>query len=495
MNRESLLRAFDRLAGRFPHRPLVVAPGRRARVADVDALARAAAGVLEQGAPADGWRRGEPVALQAANGPGFLAAFLALRRAGLAVLMVDPRTPPLERRRLAGEMGARRSFVSPCAWPAGAGAFQVEAVAGRGDPAAAVDPPAGTAVIKLSSGSTGSARGIAASLESLLADDAALRSSMGIGDGDRLLTTVPLSHSYGLSSLLIPSLVHGLPLVLPAGDGPFAPLTAAVEGGATVFPTVPAYLGALTRVAEPPPLPPSLRLVLSAGAPLPAETSALFRQRFGRPVHVFYGASECGGICYDRTGGAAERGTVGSPVDGVGVELAPLEDGAGGERARGGGRVVVRSPATALGYLPGEGRRLGDGRYVSDDLAEWRGGELSLVGRLNDLINVKGKKVNPREVENVLAALPAVEDVLVSGGRSPRGGSLVRAVVACRPGSLSSADVVAHCRRHLADHKVPRNVVLVDALPRNDRGKVDRAAVDRLLAERGACAGATTATP
>ncbi|HBL30494.1 MAG TPA: long-chain fatty acid--CoA ligase, partial [Acidobacteria bacterium] len=68
---------------------------------------------------------------------------------------------------------------------------------------------------------------------------------------------------------------------------------------------------------EPPRRPAALRLVLTAGALLGAATAARFREAFGLPVHVFYGASECGGICYDRTGDAAERGTVGTPVDGV----------------------------------------------------------------------------------------------------------------------------------------------------------------------------------
>jgi acyl-coenzyme A synthetase/AMP-(fatty) acid ligase len=268
-------------------------------------------------------------------------------------------------------------------------------------------------------------------------------------------------------------------LVLPAAEGPFAPLAAAAAAGATVFPTVPAYLRALTGLAEPPPLA-SLRLVLSAGAPLAADTSVRFRQRFGRSVHVFYGASECGGICYDREGGAAERGTVGAPVDGVSVELVPV---AGGAPAESGGRVVVRSPAVALGCLPREPSRLAGGRYASDDLGRWHGGELALVGRLNELINVRGKKVDPREVEKVLTALAPVEEALVTAVPGPVGAEQrVRAVVACRPGALSAQAVVAWCRRHLADHKVPRSVVLVAQMPRNERGKVDRAALAALMA-------------
>jgi long-chain acyl-CoA synthetase len=208
-------------------------------------------------------------------------------------------------------------------------------------------------------------------------------------------------------------------------------------------------------------------------------------------VHVFYGASECGGICYDRAGGAAERGTVGSPVEGVSVELVAVEpamvaSGAGdpgAERAAGGGegRVAVRSPAVATGYLAGGGLeasdRLAGGRYLTDDLAAWRDGELALVGRLNDLINVKGKKVNPREVERVLGELAAVEEVVVSSSAGEGREAVVRAVIACRPGTLSPEEVVAWCRQRLAEHKVPRSVLLVDELPHTLRGKLDRQAL------------------
>ena len=486
MSREPLLAAFDRLLARTPLAALVVSAQRRANVADVDGSARAAAAAIAGGCAGVFPEPGEAVALQAANGPAFLAAFVALRRAGCAVLLVDRRTPELERRRIGAEVGARFALLALDPWNAGCdpAGFRLEALGGPGLVARRPrELPAGTAVVKLTSGSTGTARGIAASMESLLTDDAALRATMGIGDGDRLLAAVPFSHSYGLSSLVMPALVAGLPLVLPAEQAPFCPLAAGAS--ATVLPTVPAYLGALVRLADPPPLPATLRLVISAGAPLPAETSARFRERFGRAVHVFYGASEVGGICYDRLGGAAERGTVGTPVEGVSLGLAPLDDGDGATVD--GGRVTVRSPAAAFGYLPATpaaAARLAGGRFVTDDLGEWRGGELALVGRLNDLINVKGKKVNPREVETVLAALPAVEDAVVFGAcngadRDP----VVRAVIACRRGSLTAAEVIAHCRRRLADHKVPRSVVLVDELPRTIRGKVDRPAASQVAAD------------
>jgi long-chain acyl-CoA synthetase len=217
-------------------------------------------------------------------------------------------------------------------------------------------------------------------------------------------------------------------------------------------------------MSDPPPLPESLRLVITAGAPLSAATSAGFREAFGLPVHVFYGSSECGGICYDREGGAAERGTVGAPVEGVKVTL---DDGA----------VSVESPAVSFGYLPDADERLGGGRFRAGDLATWKDGELALQGRVDDLVNIKGKKVNPREVEAILAELPGVEEAAVLGVPAPGGGELLRAVIACRPGTLAVSEVVSWCRSRLSAHKVPRSVVLVESLPRNARGKLDRAAL------------------
>jgi long-chain acyl-CoA synthetase len=478
--RDPLLRAFELALGRDPGRALVASPGRTATAAEVDGWAAALAARLE-GA---GVGPGAAVGMAVPNGPLFLAALVALRRRGAAALLLDARAPEAARRRVAGEVGASHLLAARCGWPAGgdgpADGWRLDRIAPR-----AAAGAAGAEVIKLTSGSTGAARGIAATTAALLADHAALSATMGIGAGDRLVAAIPFSHSYGLSSLVLPALTGGAALVVPDDDGPFAPLDDARAAGATVFPTVPAYLDALARTAEPPPLPPSLRLVLTAGAPLSAATSARFRERFGLAVHVFYGASECGGICYDREGGAAERGTVGAPVAGVEVAAEPPPDGgadAGCDSAGGdGGRVAVRSAAVASGYLPAGDPRLGGGRFLTQDLGAWKNGELALTGRLDDLINVKGKKVNPREVERVLLALDGVDDVRVFGAVGPaRGEAVVRAVIACRPGAVARDQVLAWCRERLSDHQVPRSVSLVGEIPRTERGKIDRAALERL---------------
>jgi acyl-CoA synthetase (AMP-forming)/AMP-acid ligase II len=475
---DPILQAFERLARRAPLAPLVVSPERRATVGGVDALARAAGLRLAEKPLAARLAPGTVVGLAAANGPGFLASLLALRRAGLAALLLDPQSPAPEARRILRALGAPALLRCTEGWPEGPEGWSI-----MSSPEDEAEPPLPifpeTAVIKLTSGSTGTPRGIAASSAALLADDDALTLSMGLSEADRLLATIPLSHSYGLASLALPALARGTVLVMPEAAGVYDPFVTAARLGATFFPTVPAYLDALARMGDPPPRPDSLRLVITAGAPLSATTSARFRETFGLPVHVFYGSSECGGICYDREGGAAERGTVGTPVEGVRILLEPVDEGEAG-------RVVVESAAVAAGYLPDADERLAGGRFRAGDLAVWQNGELALRGRVDDLVNIKGKKVNPREVEAVLVGLPGVDEAVVLGLSLAGRGELLRAVVACRPGSLTAGEVVAWCRSHLSAHKVPRSVILIAALPRNARGKLDRAALLALEAGPGA---------
>jgi long-chain acyl-CoA synthetase len=473
---DPILQAFERLVRRSPEAPLVISPERRATVGDVDALARAAGGRLAGGPLAPGTL----VGLAAVNGPGFLASLLALRRAGLIALLLDAQTPETEARRVLRALGAPALLRCPEGWPRGPESWSLLTPGETIDTTEQAVPIFPTifsekrdfAVVKLTSGSTGAPRGIAASSEALLADDAALTLTMGLSAADRLLTAIPLSHSYGLASLALPALARGTVLVIPEAASVYDPFVTAARTGATFFPTVPAYLDALARMGDPPPRPESLRLVITAGAPLAAATSARFRETFGLPVHVFYGSSECGGICYDREGGAAERGTVGAPVEGVRITLEPMDEG-----PCGGGRVVVESPAVSTGYLPEPDERLADGRFRAGDLAVWQKGELALRGRVDDLVNIKGKKVNPREVEAILTGLPGVDEAVVLGVPIEGRGEILRAVVACRAGNLTTSEVVAWCRGHLSAHKVPRSVILLEALPRNARGKLDRAAL------------------
>lgn len=420
--------------------------------ASLDQLA-ASIGELLQGIP--GGRR---IGLSVRDGATFLAAFLALcRRGDAAVLMdaADPRAPRLD---LAGRLGATAVLVDapelalhPCAGEALAGSDRA---------------------IKLTSGSTGEPTAIAVGDVELLADAKALEDTMGIHDEDRVFAAVPMSFSYGVGNLLVPALARGRRLVLP-GTGPLGLLRAMRVGEPTVLPAVPALLRALLQGSFA--LPPSMRLVMSAGAALPPKTAVAFRERFGLPVHAFYGSTESGGACYDPTGQAAERGSVGRPVEGVSVTIAA--DGRVRIASKAVGRMM--SPHGVAGCADDNPY---DGCFIAPDLGELVAGELILRGRAGAVFDVGGHKVDPREVEELIARLPQVSEVGVVPFCDEQGRAICAAVVA---GSDLDEEVVRrHCARVLPPAKVPRRVLLVDELPRTSRGKLSREMLQALLTER-----------
>ena len=462
MTSDAVLHAFARVAARRPSAPLVASAARRWSAGELDGhSARLAARLLDAG-----FVPGNALGLAAAPGPAFLAGYLALRRIGAVPVLCDGVPPAPDTRAALERIGAVGWLGAAHGWPEDDGAWTLE----RRHPRAPLAADREWGAIKLTSGTTGEPRGIAVPAASLLADEAQLAATMGLEAGDRLLATVPLSHSYGFSSLALPVFVRGALLVVPESRAPFAPLAAAEALAASFFPTVPAWLGAYVRSASPPPLPRSLRLVVAAGAPLLPEVAVEFRRRTGRAVHVFYGASEAGGIAFDRGGEAADRGTVGTAVEGVALAI----DAASG-------RLEVRSPAVAARFLPTAAGELGGGRFLTGDLARFEGGELRLLGRADDWVIVRGHNVNPREVESALLELDGVAEAVVfgvAGDDGPR--SVLRAVVAAPAGTLDAARVAAHLRTRLAEHKVPRSVILVVEIPRNARGKPDREALAAL---------------
>lgn len=233
----------------------------------------------------------------------------------------------------------------------------------------------------------------------------------------------------------------------------------------TVFPGMPLFFQAASEMTPVPRLP-KLRLCISAGAPLSLMVARRFREKFGQPIHSFYGASECGGICYDRVAAGNVEGFVGSALRGV--ELQPLGEDVSATQVR------VRSAAVGEGYFPeAESEKLGDGFFVPDDLVTLSSAGVRMVGRLSDVINVAGKKVNPTEVEAHLLGFEGVRQAVVFGRRSPlRHQEVVACVVAA--GGINETMLLEFCRGRLSSWQVPKRIYFLEALPLSERGKINR---------------------
>jgi long-chain acyl-CoA synthetase len=431
---------------------------------------------------------GRAVAVRVPNSPELFAAVLGCWAVGAVPLLVDAELAGAEADAVCRRLGIAWSLVGPdlaCALAAGAGC------------AAAALPP-GAAVLKLTSGTTGEPRAVAVTGDALAAGVAQIVSTMGLRPDDANLVPIPLAHSYGFDNVVVTLATIGCSAVLVRDLTPQSVLAAGRETRATVLPAVPFLLDVLSRSPSAAGGAwPELRLVISAGAPLPIETRERFAASFGVRPRAFYGATECGGMAFDREGTAdVPAGCVGSALDGVALELCDVVDGVGRVRARSrsvaagyapaiagahGAAAAARgsgADAPAGGALPADAV-LGDGWLLTADLGRIDArGRLVLLGRAGDVINVGGRKVFPAEVERVIAAIPGVRDVAVVGVARSAVAEGLRAVVVADD-RVERAAVIAACEAALARYKVPRSVEFRDALPRNPRGKLDRRRLTR----------------
>src|SRR5207248_3731707 len=329
------------------------------------------------------------------------------------------------------------------------------------------------ALLKLTSGTTAAPRAVRFRGEQLLADCNMIFETMGISDADLNFGVIPISHSYGFSNLLTPLIARGVPMVLSRDRTPRAVLVDLARTNATVFPGMPVFYQAFCEMEDIPPLP-SLRLCISAGAPLQIAVAKKFREKFKLPIHSFYGASECGGICYDREASNEIEGFVGAPMEDVDLEVI--------DRVASASQVRVRSAAVGDGYFPEpDDEKLGRGFFVPDDLLMKTEHGFRIVGRISDVINVAGKKVNRVEVEAYLLRFRGVRQAVAFGRASPLRNEEVAACVISAPG-VTEADLLQFCRSGLSGWQVPRRIVILDVIPLNERGKISRRELARRFA-------------
>lgn len=402
----------------------------------------------------------EIVALRMHNSAAFVGSVLGCWSIGAAVVPLDRDARDPEIASVIRQFGAR-AFL----WSEGSGRLQVRSE--NDSSPARLDR--GVVLVKLSSGSSGVPKGILTTAKNLAADCGNIVRTMQIAPDDVNLGAIPFSHSYGFSNLVLPLLLRGTPVIYTNDYLPLSILELANRYRCSVLPGIPMMLDHLARLPASDGSFESLRTVISAGAPLSAGTSEAFRRRFGLEIHTFYGASECGGISYDREGGAVERGNVGSALDGVRLSVSPVH-----------GTLVVESDAVALGYVHAsadDDRKFTGGSFRTDDMATIDGqGTVRLEGRAGDLINIAGRKVNPREIEAVLLEMPQVREAKVYGEPAGARGEIVAAVVVAAP-PLTREQIRSFCIERLSGFKVPRIIKFVDAIPVDERGKVRRAAL------------------
>ncbi|MEV6271896.1 AMP-binding protein [Kribbella sp. NPDC051936] len=468
---------------RYPDRAAVITGDDEITYAELDRRCeRIAAGMHAQ----YGIGAGGKVAVLCRNHRGFLEATLAASRLGADVLFVNTEFAPpqlaavLERHR-PDLLVHDEEFSPPPNLPAiqsghGGGVPGMDELAGSAAPAGPSPASAGHITI-LTSGTTGTPKaaprvptavGLAGLTGSAL-------SRFGLRAGEPMVVCPPLFHGLGLLTSML-ALFLGSPLVLrPRFDA--ATLLADVE--ATRAGSVAAVPVMLRRLLE---LGPaaiaeydlrSLRAVISGASQLGAPLAERFIERFGPVLCDAYGSSEVG-IATIATSAdlLAAPGTVGRPCLGSTIRILddqdrPVPAGTTGRIFAGGGLVFG-------GYSDGSSKTVVDGRMSTGDLGHLDGaGRLFVDGREDDMIVSGGENVYPVEVEQCLAAHPAVAEAVVTGVPDDEFGQRLVAYVVLREPATED-DLLTHVKANLARYKAPRQIVVLDEFPRNATGKVLR---------------------
>lgn len=479
------------LADRHGERLAVLAPsGRSQDYADFTSLISRMAGGLGPR------RRGERMAIVMPNGPDMSAALLAVMSACVAVPF-NPAYTAAELEAYFEQAKIASLLVSD------AGGDVARAVATRrgievltfadiqrSDGAAEVAQPDDTAIILLTSGTTGRSKLVPLTHRNLTVGARNVAESLRLSPDDRVLSMWEQYHVGGVVDLLLAPLVAGSSIVSAGGFDANLALQLIDETRPTWFQGVPTTVRALyhrARELRGDWRGSSLRLLRSVAAALPPEWMHDLEDCFGVPVIQTFGMTEAAPLITSTGLPPAVRKpkSTGKPC---GTEVAII-DGKGLRQPTGAtGEVAVRGPNVFNGYLDDEAANeaaFREGWFLTGDLGFIDSdGDLFLAGRTKDLINRGGEKISPLEVEEALLAHPAIEQAAVFAVDHVTLGEDIGAAIVLRHGKVATIpDIEAFAAERLAHFKVPHRYLVRSDLPKSSVGKVLRSEVAAIYAE------------
>ena len=451
-----------------PGRDVVLRAGDRSITRDE---LRERAGEVAGGLHDLGLNPGDRVALYAANSLEWVFAYLGVQRAGGCVVLMNPDYHRAEAEHILHDSepafviadGPRAKIVEKI----GSRIVPLETLPLGASPAMPALTPESAAAILYTSGTTGRPKGALLDHGNFLAQGRGAIEVWRWTSRDVLVHALPLFHLHGLGMGLHGTLLSGGSATLV----PFTPagVVAELKRGGTMFFGVPSMYQRLCDWLDENPTDLShVRVFVCGSAPLPPALYERCARLLGQPPVERYGITEGGIVVTNPYEGPRQPGRVGFPFPGVEVKLGELD-----EVLLKGGQVFSgywRNPqATREAFTDDGFFRTGDVGEIGED------GILAIRGRIKELIITGGFNVYPREVELVLEAHPAVQEVAVAGVPSEKWGEEVTAfVVPSGSEPLIESDLIAFAQERLASYKCPKRVVKIDTLPRNAMGKVQR---------------------
>jgi malonyl-CoA/methylmalonyl-CoA synthetase len=482
-----------------PERAALDFHGRIVTRRELDRLAhRFAAGLSAKGVAS-----GDTVAIMMPGCPETVAAILGTFRAGAVALPLNPTLTPEETSHILTDSEARLTIGRTGSQPQEAH-FTFEEIlscAAEGTKPQDGGGDESTALLLYTSGTSGRSKGVEHSLRSITSSLSAVMELWKVTKDDRVVVALPLFHIHGLGLGVVGPLRSGATVLLHERFDAARVVAAFEREGATLFMGVPTmYVRVLELLLRDPAAAAALakgRLFTSGSAPLPAADFEAFRDATGHAVLERYGMTETFFTLSNPYDGERRPGTVGLPVPGCEIRIVDddgrdVPPGTPGELlVRGNGlmaRYRNRPEETAASFR--------DGWFLTGDVATRAlDGYVTLHGRKAlDFVKSGGWRISTREVEEVLSRHPRVRDVAVVGLPDRVRGERVVAAVTLRsdtrpgPGTTDSTslakDLADLAESALAPYKRPREIVLLDELPRNSLGKVRKPLLAKRLAER-----------
>ncbi len=487
--------AYARAALLYPQRTAIVDERGTLTFAEVDrrtnALARelGAAGVAER----DG------VAIMCRNHRGFIEASVACSKLGAGALYLNtafagPQITDVIKREdpvaviydeefselIDAGAAERTRFVAwsePSARDASGGSSDplTETLIARGDDSELQPPLESGRIVVLTSGTTGMPKGAPRKPPESMAPAAALLSKIPLRAAETTVIAAPMFHSWGLAHFNL-ALALGSTVVLHRRFDPEQTLRAVARHRASTLVVVPVMLQRIMDLDEETIARydmRALRVIALSGSALPGDLATRSMDALGEVVYNLYGSTEVAWATIATPEDLrAAPGTAGRPPMGTIVRL--LDDDGHAVKRGQTGRIFVANEMTFEGYTDGGGKEVIEGLMSTGDVGRFDAhGRLFVDGRDDEMIVSGGENVFPREVEDLLADHPEIEEAAVVGVADEDFGQRLKAFVVVRDGDeLSEQAVQAYVRENLARFKVPREVVFLDSLPRNETGKV-----------------------
>jgi long-chain acyl-CoA synthetase len=436
-----------------------------------------------------GVKQGDCVGLWLKNRPEFVPAFFGILEAGAVVVPINNFLKPSEVNFILqdasidvlitdDELAVHLEALRPARpnlklFPAGKLSAQLPST--EHPPANTSIAEADLAVLIYTSGTTGRPKGAMLSHGNLLHNVESCRIVLRTVSADRFAVLLPMFHSYMLTvGMLLPLLVGGSMVVVKSLHPVKNALTEVFQRQASILPAIPQFYRSL--VHSPLPSLMSIRLCISGAAPLPGQVLKEFEEKFHIPLIEGYGLSEASPVVTKNPlDGNRKAGSIGRPIPNVEVTI---QDESGHELPPGEiGELCVRGGNVMLGYWkqPDETAKvMRNGWLLTGDIG-YRDPEnyFYITDRKKDMLLVNGINVYPREIEEVLYRIPGLKEAAVIGKPDVRRGERPVAFVAANEGvTLDAKSIQQFVREHLADYKVPRNVIVLPALPRNATGKI-----------------------